>query len=438
MNATSVVAGVEEIRNAVCPRTSYATAGEAAYSLYLVSEGSTELSKKLEDAFKQGKEFNRVDALDRNEFVTKCTSGQIAGHVLVFVCPKDISPQSITNLVTTRKTNLVFALHDSTGDVSKLQQVYREQCAGDATVAFDTWSHCHVMYCYRRGAYTNTTAREFGYSKQPSVQSRNQFRFLWSTPEGSDGKLRVLQRLSDKASSRSGTKLSVDTWDQRVTDILRKKGGDFDVYSMVRQECVGSSLEADLVIKRLDGAGVEKDASNGDQGKVVSAEEDGEDGRANFMVKMTLQCLPQGMKGRIRNVLDYGCAEGAITAALCKELQLPPERGFGADVRAIPSPGFTFVQLPSEGDVPGQVGSILPTLPNGSMDLVCSAMVFHHVRHVEVMFRELRRVISPNGCLIIREHNCQGKSDAAFLDVTHGLFSLAWSDPVEWPAFIEE
>ena len=28
--------------------------------------------------------------------------------------------------------------------------------------------------------------------------------------------------------------------------------------------------------------------------------------------------------------------------------------------------------------------------------------------------------------------------EAVFLDITHGLYSLALSDPIEWPAFINE
>lgn len=65
-------------------------------------------------------------------------------------------------------------------------------------------------------------------------------------------------------------------------------------------------------------------------------------------------------------------------------------------------------------------------------------MVFHHVRHVEAALRELRRVISRQGLLVIREHDCRSAAEAVFLDITHGLYSLALSDPIEWPAFIDE
>lgn len=47
-------------------------------------------------------------------------------------------------------------------------------------------------------------------------------------------------------------------------------------------------------------------------------------------------------------------------------------------------------------------------------------------------------MITPGGALILREHHCTSAPDAAFLDITHGLYSLAWSEPIEWPNFLAE
>jgi SAM-dependent methyltransferase len=161
------------------------------------------------------------------------------------------------------------------------------------------------------------------------------------------------------------------------------------------------------------------------------------------MVSRTLESVPlhlrQQQPGRApRRYLDYGCAEGAITAALGRQLGLTPDCVFGADVRAIPSVGFTFVHLPAEGDAPPGLGSILPSVADQSIDLITSAMVFHHVTHVKAALLELRRIVSPTGALVIREHHCTSADMGAFLDVTHGLYSLSWSSPVEWPDFISE
>ena len=72
----------------------------------------------------------------------------------------------------------------------------------------------------------------------------------------------------------------------------------------------------------------------------------------------------------------------AITAELGKQLHLPASRVYGADVRAIPADGFSFVQLPEESpEQEPELGSILPHLKDSSIMLVTSAMVMHHVRH---------------------------------------------------------
>jgi 2-polyprenyl-3-methyl-5-hydroxy-6-metoxy-1,4-benzoquinol methylase len=75
---------------------------------------------------------------------------------------------------------------------------------------------------------------------------------------------------------------------------------------------------------------------------------------------------------------------------------------------------------------------------DNSIDIITSAMVLHHVKHVPAVLNEMRRVITLKGVLVIREHHCTSSFMGAFLDITHGLYSLAWSSPVEWPAFLDE
>ena len=39
---------------------------------------------------------------------------------------------------------------------------------------------------------------------------------------------------------------------------------------------------------------------------------------------------------------------------------------------------------------------------------------------------------------LCREHHCTSPEMAAFLDIVHGLYGLAWKDPVEDPRFLDE
>ncbi len=229
-------------------------------------------------------------------------------------------------------------------------------------------------------------------------------------------------------------KLTTVQWDSLIQRVLDEGKSDFDVYSLAREKALGSTLAADLQAVVIAQPGDESAHLAGDK-----ADEEGGDGRAVHMVNMTAECIPAALRSGIGALLDYGCAEGAITAELGRKLMLPAHKVFGADVRSIPSVGFTFLPLQAEDSkVQPRLGSILPSLRDGSVDLVTAAMVFHHVTHVSAILLELRRVISPKGVLVIREHHCVSRDGGAFLDIIHGLYSLSWSAPIEWPDFLSE
>ncbi len=334
------------------------------------------------------------------------------------------------------------------------------------------------------GTKTKDTLGSHG---QPAVFTRNQFRYLWeqhakrealilakipgssvakqqqqqaSAARIDSGKRRVLQRLADRdcVNTAGGgfMKLSIEKWNEKIQSCLDHDKDDFGIYNEIRKITLGRTLEQDIAIRLsedacssdADNSGNDSDADDDIFGKkaIINAEKvaniaetEAEAGRAGFMVKMTLECVPDNQKSRISSYLDYGCAEGAITATMGSTLQLPASRVYGADVRAIPAEGFTFIQLPAEDDnKPPDIGEILPNIKEGSISLVTSAMVLHHVKHPLAILQELRRVLKPNGCIVLREHHCDNPEMATFLDITHGLYSLAWSKPVEWPNFLDE
>jgi len=64
-------------------------------------------------------------------------------------------------------------------------------------------------------------------------------------------------------------------------------------------------------------------------------------------------------------------------------------------------------------------------------------MVLHHVENIDQTLKEFKRIISDNGIIVIREHDCPDKYFANFLDILHGLYSLVWSEPMEDPNFVK-
>ena len=103
---------------------------------------------------------------------------------------------------------------------------------------------------------------------------------------------------------------------------------------------------------------------------------------------------------------------------------------YGSDVQYYDNKDFNFIKLEKNNE--------MEIINTGSIDLITCSMVLHHVVDIESALKELRRVISNDGILIIREHDCINKTFASFLDILHGLYGLVWSEPIEDPNFINE
>jgi len=126
--------------------------------------------------------------------------------------------------------------------------------------------------------------------------------------------------------------------------------------------------------------------------------------------------------------LDVGCAEGSITSALGAALNLREENIHGCDVRDVPPIGakFSFKTIEADGSLPYQ---------DRSFDFVTLLMVLHHVSDAEFLLKEIKRVLKPNGILLLREHDCDSELLAKVIDVMHGLYTRVWSDPAEMGTF---
>ena len=450
---------IARVRKLVAPRSSYATSGSKAKQavVYTVSADDALEARKqqLVDALLQTGEFDQFDQRNACMRDKWASEGNVTIVLLQSAGPDDetSSLQKAQSLVASRQAPLVIMVMCPPHG-TPLRNLHNDgvhahsvELIGDVRVVATYVNAAAALSSSTPSSSLNSVL--LGSNGQPSVQSRGQFAYLWSTWQEKyedrvvildSGKERVLQRLAERE-VMGGGKLSTDEWDLLVRGCLDRGLDDWGIYDAVRVRTLGSSLKQDLAVRlelsssssAVPAPAKDKEAAQGEEG----------DGRANFMVKMTLQCVPQGVKqsltaGQSAALLDYGCAEGAITAELGRQLGLSAGQVFGADVRAIPADGFTFVPLAAETDAPPALGHILPSFPAGHFTLITTAMVFHHVQHAHAALLELRRVIKPGGALVLREHHCASAEMAAFLDIMHGLYSLAWSRPVEWPQFVSE
>lgn len=131
-------------------------------------------------------------------------------------------------------------------------------------------------------------------------------------------------------------------------------------------------------------------------------------------------------------MLDIGCAEGNITSLLGELLGFTKENINGCDVRDIPSEDkekMIFKTINEDSTLPYE---------NESIDLIFMFMTFHHIENKEKMIEEMKRILTPNGCIIIREHDSYKPPIQALLDLLHGLYSVVWSFPPEQPNYCTE
>ena len=140
-------------------------------------------------------------------------------------------------------------------------------------------------------------------------------------------------------------------------------------------------------------------------------------------------------------LLDVGCADGAITAALGQRLGLRPAAVHGCDSKEqmlvgeeAASAGFTYTQLPPQNEHFWWGGEAVLPYEDGSFDLVTALMTLHHVRNLKPLLDDVRRVLRPGGLFIFREHDCHSRANAAVVDIMHGMHHRTWA-PADHPNY---
>ncbi len=105
-------------------------------------------------------------------------------------------------------------------------------------------------------------------------------------------------------------------------------------------------------------------------------------------------------------ILDYGCGDGSISAAL--GAALGAERIYGVDI--LPECPAPIIYLQYN----------IKTIPDESLDLVTALVALHHIPNVGEVLTEISRVLRKGGLFLIREHDFDhSPSMFAFLDLIH-------------------
>ena len=412
---TNVADHIFLMRQQICPKTSYTTSGSAAKLLYvfenkrilrsscpasIVNDIQNMLTLSSRSSVGPLKsEFDSSEIYDLDNF--SAAAGNINGHVIVFlnICKEDSHSldsgiSGSLDLLARKRSKLVIYISvestDTMAPVAKKDSLetlitkklsderYRNITSDSYTINVDDAIektsltiemrslHVATANVDRRRISDLSLVNMLGFNKQPAVCSRIQFKYLKHL--NSDGWQRVLQRLADKELyGDKVSKYSTVQWNDIISKmLLDPQTDDYAIYSAIRRYVLGSSLlqiSASHQSNRTSDTVVAPDTK-------VSESSGGGDGRASFMVAMTVENIPPHLyppnasdpstsqfvsssANPIKLLLDYGCAEGSITAELGRQLRLTPQQVIGADVRVIASEGFTFMPLPAEDEATG-------------------------------------------------------------------------------------
>ena len=127
--------------------------------------------------------------------------------------------------------------------------------------------------------------------------------------------------------------------------------------------------------------------------------------------------------------LDFGGAEGSISYAIGKYLDIPDKNIYTFDLE---TPESSTVDRIKEtypiNYVKGIPNQKLP-FNNDTISLITAFQVFHHVENIDNTLKELYRIMKVGGYLIIREHDLDSNLQRTLIDIEHGLYEM---NDVDW------
>jgi ubiquinone/menaquinone biosynthesis C-methylase UbiE len=118
--------------------------------------------------------------------------------------------------------------------------------------------------------------------------------------------------------------------------------------------------------------------------------------------------------------LDFGGNTGEISSVIASFLKLQKNNAYSADVdkwfgRIADKKykNITYITLREYQPIP---------LPDKSIDLITCYQVLHHIKEVEYIISEFKRVCKK--LLIIREHDCRDNIDRTVIDLEHSIYEV--------------
>lgn len=107
------------------------------------------------------------------------------------------------------------------------------------------------------------------------------------------------------------------------------------------------------------------------------------------------------------NILDIGAGTGEILAGIKNHYKLPTEKVYALELQPIQRDDITVIGYDTQETIQGAVSPLRIPFEDNSIDLIVMLSLLHHIEPTSRLhlLKEVYRVLSPNGRVIIREHD---------------------------------
>lgn len=126
----------------------------------------------------------------------------------------------------------------------------------------------------------------------------------------------------------------------------------------------------------------------------------------------------------VTSVLDVGAGSGKIVEALGRHYQLKKNNIYAIDLQLIQNNNITILGYDSENRIP---------LKSGSIDVVLMLSLLHHIEPEDriSLLAEVKRVLSPSGRIMIREHDDNKKNEfRLYIQMAHYVWYNAKNEMI--------
>jgi len=137
----------------------------------------------------------------------------------------------------------------------------------------------------------------------------------------------------------------------------------------------------------------------------------------------------------IGSILDMGGNIGTTAMVIGRKiLKLTKEKTFVVDIdewageKWTPRNDITFVHY-----------DFMEKIPDKSIDLITIFHTLHHISTKEYpnILRQVHRILSHDGCIVLYEHNCACKDWAGLIDIEHALYDVIVSKKILYNKFAQ-